>query len=479
MAVTREEARRELARRELERRRAVQPTDAPITQFNDPRGAVLPLASEAIGLPGWAGIAGLAAGMVPGGESPSEKANRYINQVRGFFAPPNPASANVMESVGNAAEGVSRGVRAPFAGVATANLEDPGSTAERLAYEDYPESQRAEVRREITEGGIGPFMGDTAAEMGAPPWLSAGLETAPSAAALFAGQRSVVPKSNVPGTFIPSVKDLYGAGRVAFNEARLHGGGIKPEVANRFMSRLQNLKNDVGLQERFSPSVTPKAHGLRQEIIDDIAGGQFDFDSLMELRQLAGRLAGDVDKAEARLGMALKNEIDGFINNIKPSDVISGNPQRAAQALETANKLWRDASAAREIETRIQLARDAASNFTGSGFENALRREFIALKKRITKGQEKGFTPEEVKLITAVAEGSPIGNIFRFFGKSAPTGIVSGGLAFGLPAMAGNPLLGAALVGTGAIGRKLATNSTIRNAQRALEQPLKNSLINP
>ena len=79
-------------------------------------------------------------------------------------------------------------------------------------------------------------------------------------------------------------------------------------------------------------------------------------------------------------------------------------------------------------------------------------------------------------MIGKVADGSPIGNVFRFFGKTAPTGIVSGGIAFGLPAVLGSPALGAALLGTGVVGRQLATRSTMANAQRALDAALTRSV---
>ena len=72
-------------------------------------------------------------------------------------------------------------------------------------------------------------------------------------------------------------------------------------------------------------------------------------------------------------------------------------------------------------------------------------------------------------MIRKVANGGPVDNLFRWIGKAAPTGIVSGGLAGGAGYLAGGPIGAAAVLGAGAAGRGLATKMTIGNANRASE----------
>jgi hypothetical protein len=303
-----------------------------------------------------------------------------------------------------------------------------------------------------------------------------GLRGLGSGAGAAANSIGRVPSAPAPGSFIPSVKDLFNSGRVAFTEARISGGGLKPEFLQRTANRIRNIKDEkTGLTVRFSERTNPIAHGLRQDILDDLDSGSINFDDLMELRQQAGSVAGSMDASDARLGSILKNQIDDIIGSITPDDVLSGNPQRAAQSLETANKFWRDANAARTIEKEMELAANRAGQFSGSGYENALRTQFRQLHARIIKGRERGFKPNEVAAIKRVADGGPVENLLRYIGKLAPTGVVSGGAGAGLGYLLGGPIGAAVVPATGALGRLFATRSTIGNANRAMELPLRRS----
>ena len=286
-------------------------------------------------------------------------------------------------------------------------------------------------------------------------------------------------KASPPGTFIPSIKDLYGAGRVAFNEARINGGGVNPSALGRLRNAVSDFRNEAGVRIDFDSDLHPQAVRVRDRIINAVDNNAVDFDELLTLRELAGDVAGNVDKSIAMRGVLLKNEIDNFVDSLKVSDVVSGDPARAAQSLETARNLWRDASKARTIETQIELAGNRAGQFSGSGYENALRTQFRQLNARIIKGQEKGWTPAERAAIERVANGGKLDNLWRYIGKLAPTGVVSGGIGAGLGYTAFGPLGAAAVPATGALGRLFASRGTIANAQNALEMPLKRSVFNP
>ena len=288
--------------------------------------------------------------------------------------------------------------------------------------------------------------------------------------------RSATPE---PGTFIPEIKDLFAAGRVAFNEARINGSAIKPQALNRAASNVRNIKNEVGLKIDFDEVNHAQAFRVRERLLNDLESGNVDFDRLLALRESAGEIAGNPDRAIAMRGVRLKNEIDDFVDSLRPGDVIGGDPERAAQALKSAREFWRDASAARTIEREMNIAGINANTFSGAGYENALRTQFKQLARRIERGREKGFKPAEIAAIKKVAAGGPVENLLRFIGKAAPTGIVSGGIGAGLGFALGGPGGAVALPAIGALGRGLATRSTISNAQRALELPLSRSLLTP
>ena len=313
------------------------------------------------------------------------------------------------------------------------------------------------------------------------PLLSAALKTGVQgaaeilpAAAATRGVSSVAPK---PGTFVPQIKDLYAAGRVAFNEARLNGGGIKPETLNRLRRGVSDFRNEAGVRVDFDPDLHPQAVRVQNRIQESIDSGAVNFDELLTLRELAGDVAGNADAAISFRGVLPKNEIDDFVDSLKPGDVLSGDPGKAARSLETARNLWRDASKARTIEREIELAGNRAGQFSGSGYENALRTQFRQLNARIIKGQERGFTKAEIEAIQRVANGGGLDNVYRALGKFAPTGVVSTGIGTGLGYATLGPLGAAGVPAAGGLGRWLATKGTIGNAQKAMELPLMRSLI--
>lgn len=280
-----------------------------------------------------------------------------------------------------------------------------------------------------------------------------------------------------PGGILPSINDLYGVARTAFNEARLQGSFVRPEVLSSRIDRLSNLKNNVGLNVTFDPDLHPKASRVQARILSEFDSGNVDFDNLLTLRELASDVAGDMDKAEAFRGVLLKQQLDDFVDSLSPEDVMGGDPQRAAQSLNFARQTWRDASAARTIERHINLAEIDAGDVTGAGFENKLRIRFRQLARRIENGYEKGFLPDEVAAIKRIAEGGKVENLFRYLGKfsiNQPIYAMIGGGTVGLMT---NPVAGAAVVGGGTIARKIAEQMTMRNVRNAQNLPLSRSLI--
>jgi len=129
---------------------------------------------------------------------------------------------------------------------------------------------------------------------------------------------------------------------------------------------------------------------------------------------------------------------------------------------------------AQKLEQARELAGARAGQFTGSGFENALRTEYRALDRNTIKGKDR-YTQDVVDAIQNVSRGTPGSNVARALGRFAPTGPVSAGLGIGAPAavggMVGGPM-GAAIAGTtaaavGTGGRVAATRMGIRNADFA------------
>lgn len=167
--------------------------------------------------------------------------------------------------------------------------------------------------------------------------------------------------------------------------------------------------------------------------------------NILRMRQaISGRLA-DAQGTEKNLLRNMLRQFDEYTGEVAPT-------------IKTANALYARAMKADQLEEMMELAKIRAGQYSQSGMENAIRTEFRQLARRIVKGQELGWTPDEVQQIMQIAEGGTMENVARFVGKFAPRGVVSAGVTMGLPYSAamqvtGDPYVsGAAALGVGAVG---------------------------
>lgn len=279
---------------------------------------------------------------------------------------------------------------------------------------------------------------------------------------------------------IPLVRDLFSAGGEAFQTASKLGATLKPEAMTRFGSRIANLKQANGKPELFDPRLHPKAFYVKQTLLDDAAQGNLSYDRLMQLRQLASDAALSLEKGDSRLGVVLLKEIDDFVGNPNPKDFSGGAPVVSAALLKEGRDLWRRASKAEQIERMIKKAElKGKAQFTGAGEEQAIRAQFRALAEKISDGKERGWTKAEIAAIERVANGGPVGNVFRELGKNAPTGIVSSGIGAGVGFQLFGPLGAVAVPAAGLVGRRLATQATQRNAANVSQLIRSGGLLGP
>jgi hypothetical protein len=126
-----------------------------------------------------------------------------------------------------------------------------------------------------------------------------------------------------------------------------------------------------------------------------------------------------------------------------------------APQIRVANSMYQRAMKGETLTDLLEIARVNAGQFSQSGMENAVRGQFRDLSRKIIRGQEIGWTPEEVTAINQIAAGGTIDNALRFVGKFAPRGPVSMGTGMGtvgtaLMALTRDPYV--AMAGAGAFG---------------------------
>lgn len=279
-------------------------------------------------------------------------------------------------------------------------------------------------------------------------------------AGMIAGMAT--PKATNPA-LAPSIDDLQAQAGALYDKARASGVVAPQSQTISLSDNMFQIAKDEGLVSptgRIDSSYPRIRNVLRT--IDDYSHGEMSVPQMQATRRTLQGAAGSNDSGERRLGKIMLDEFDNFTSKLSPD-------------LGDAAAVYHRAKKGELIDTAIELAHSRAGQYSGSGFENALRTEFRGLDRQIIKGQLKGITPEEAAAISKVANGGPIENAARWVGKFAPTGVVSASLSGGVPFAIGNamggPAVGATLaagsMGAGLAGRALAARMATGNAEIA------------
>lgn len=282
-----------------------------------------------------------------------------------------------------------------------------------------------------------------------------------------------------------SMDELGKAKTAAYKAADQAGVQITPQAWEQFSQDVNDQITKTGL-------IHPKLHGNTLSALETISAEAKSGQPISLSRaDVVRKVINDaVDASSGPNGnggdmarsMQVKGLLDDFLDNLEknPTSTLSGDPGTAVPILKEARNLAQREFKAKEIQKLIDLAENqASSNFPGAGKEQALRVQFKNFNARLIKDPQlaKSFSDAEREAIEKVAQGGAVGNVMRYFGKLAPTGVVSGGAGVGLGAygggLIGGPVGGAigaaAVPAFGLAARKGATIATSRNARLAEE----------
>jgi len=255
-----------------------------------------------------------------------------------------------------------------------------------------------------------------------------------------------------------SVQELRSLADNAYAAARAAGTVFKPSSAQKIVDDLSAVAKDFGGDKVLQPKAM---RGL--EILTERAPSSLD-DIETSRRILSDVAFNAVERSERKLASRMIDKLDEIVSGFGKNDLLSGSDQ-AVKSLNNARGLWTRVSKGEKIQSLIDRAGVRASQFSGSGEENALRTEFrqLAMNER----RMRGFNKEEREAIRRVAEGGSTENVLRYLGKLAPTGIVSGGIGGTLGYTLGGPAGAIAVPAIGAAARSGATGLTRSNAEFA------------
>lgn len=263
---------------------------------------------------------------------------------------------------------------------------------------------------------------------------------------------------------VPTVEQLRARAGELYDLAEQQGVTAPQQQTQALARDFRRLATDEGLISptgRVSEAYPRAAEALR--VMDDYATGAMTPTQMQTVRDVLSDAVSATKGKERRIASMMLDQFDSFTAPLAPQ-------------LAEARGLYSRAMRGDQLETLSELAGARAGQFTGSGYENALRTEYRNLDRRITKAQERGWSPEQVEAIQRVARGTPVSNTMRNIGRMAPTGPVSFSASAGVPfaigtALTGNPWIGSAMgAATSAVGygaRGMATRMGIRNAEIA------------
>lgn len=230
-------------------------------------------------------------------------------------------------------------------------------------------------------------------------------------------------------------------------------------------------------EERATPRRHPRAYDAVQEAKNWPNAQLRDIE---ETRSIFGRdVAGNAD--EAPIGMALKSEIDDYLNGLKPSDVTGNDPAESVAELLAARKLSHQAHKARAVEGAAYRASSrAATSGTGGNEVNTMRQNVRSiLDSEVAPrraGKRSGYSRDEIAQMEKIVFGTRGGNSLRLAGRLAPS---SGGLAAtlmtagtgGATLVGGGPgmALSAGLVGGAELAKMAAERMTKKEIDELLE----------
>lgn len=273
---------------------------------------------------------------------------------------------------------------------------------------------------------------------------------------------SKVLPAKTPNT-VPSLEKLRAAADDAYAAADSAGVVVNPQSVQRLRQNVEQKLAAFGYHPANQPGVKAALDDLER-----ISQGNVTLKGLDVLRRVTKNAYSPTNPSQSAASKIVVDEIDDFVRNIAPGDVVMGDAKAGVKSLKEARELW---SRVRKNETFMDAVEAAKlrANSTGSGGneENAVRqnlRRFIdpASSKRMA------LSADEQKAMKEIVTGTPTQNALRLVGKLSPSG---NGLTMMLHLLGAGVTGGASVPFAGAgIGAKYMADRGVRNGVAALDE---------
>jgi hypothetical protein len=245
----------------------------------------------------------------------------------------------------------------------------------------------------------------------------------------------------------PDAAQMADDAQRAFARADATGGLERRALTEAYPEMLDEaVRKGVDMAEDGATSLTPQSARALNRIENAATdpNAAIGFQELDVLRRQAQVPAGNIgNPIEAAAGSRMVSKID---------DVIDQASAEAGKSAAEGRKIWGQLRRSEIIEGAIEKAENYASGFE-AGLRSQLRRIIENPKLR------RGFSKDEIDLMTKVVRGTRTGNLMRRVGKF--------GIGAGAQTNALMPVLGTEVMGLGApMAGSVANLLTQRSAQK-------------
>lgn len=265
---------------------------------------------------------------------------------------------------------------------------------------------------------------------------------------------------------LPSLDDIKTRAQAQYKTMSDQGVNLKPKSVLDFVDSTETELAKLNLNPKLD---THKPVATVLEDWKQMVGTQrVSFDKLEQMRSKMNELRSSKEPATRRLAGAAIAEMDQFIANIKPNDILAqkGQLDTAVTAVQSARKDWRNLSRASVLEDALDIAEAKALDPKASEGE-LIRRQLINLAAN--KEKMRLFSEREQNAIKSVAKGrtgDPLLSLAARFNPERSQLVAAGSLA----GATANPAAAAMISGGGFLADRALSAQRRADVERLMKQ---------
>jgi hypothetical protein len=225
--------------------------------------------------------------------------------------------------------------------------------------------------------------------------------------------------------------------------------------------------NDVAKNlraEGYTATGFPKIAGAIAELTSSTQPK--DWAELQALRKIIRSAQKSTDPDEKRLGSILLDRFDNYLMKVDQTKVETGDTKVMSKTWAEARDAYSKMKKSEIFTDMLEEAKLDKSKFTQSGAENSMATQLRQLAKN--EKRMAMFTSEERDAIRKAAQGDNAQYLLKFFGKFAPTGVITGGATGGIAYH--DPFTGAVIAASTLLSKAGATKYRMNTIEELANQ---------